>query len=654
MQLRLSALLIFFMAFSTFGQTKLDSLKSIDLSKLRVEDRLEVISNILRFNSTIVNSDSAMRYANMMLEYSAGTYYKREADAYAYLGQVYVDRGDHQTGLYYLLKAKEAGNQTDYRNGAWFDTLLASLYGKLGDLENMRSTYMQSIDYYKNKPNEYGVAGNFNGLGEGYFLNKAYDSALHYYMMALDLAKTLQYDPYIRLFSGNIGMTYNKLGRYQEAAEILEETVEQYSRTEDVNPHAIFLFQLGETYMNLGLMQTGLSKSGETLEVGFNPSLVAEIANNRSARMLDYNMLSRAEEALRKSLQMGQQNDFLTVIRDASLLLSQLYQIEQKFQLGLDLYQQYHTYKDSVENIENVKSIANMRRKYEVSQKQAEVDLLSQEKKRQEFIIMATGCFALLLLIFGVIISKFYTDKAKINAELVTLNATKDKLFSIISHDLRGPVNSFASVSGLIKYLVKADAKDDLIEMADDIHETVEGISALLDGLLEWAMQQQGQFPFDPETINLKAKSDEVIASLLVIAKGKNIDLKSEVEESIAIYADDNSVTTLLRNLVSNALKFTPEGGKVSIHAKSNSQVVIIGISDTGIGIPKSKIRTLFQLQQGKKSYGTAGEKGLGLGLQLVKEFVTLNRGTIKVESEENKGTTFTVTLPAGDNGEKA
>ena len=190
---------------------------------------------------------------------------------------------------------------------------------------------------------------------------------------------------------------------------------------------------------------------------------------------------------------------------------------------------------------------------------------------------------------------------------------------------------------------------EQLLEIADDIDESVDRLSALLDNLLNWAMQQQGHFPNVPEKVNLNEVTQDLIRTLDTMAKGKSINLDSQIDGAIHLWVDKNTTMTILRNLVNNALKFTPEGGHVTIAASSTASKAEIKVQDSGVGIPEEKLKSLFKLQDKKSTYGTSGEKGLGLGLQLVCEFVEMNGGTIDVTSTVGEGTTFAVTLPLYD-----
>jgi signal transduction histidine kinase len=261
--------------------------------------------------------------------------------------------------------------------------------------------------------------------------------------------------------------------------------------------------------------------------------------------------------------------------------------------------------------------------------------------------------FSVMLIVLSFIIYRFYRAKKQINLileaqkkELETVNRTKDKFFSIISHDLRGPVTAFHGVSRMIRYFVSKNEIDQLLEISDHIDQSVEGISDLLDNLLNWAMQQHGQFPYAPTETNLNAIGREMSSIFKNMALSKKIHLEIKIDEEIDLYADKNMVSTIIRNLISNALKFTTSDQSVMLLAASEGTMAHIQIKDTGVGIDPEKLEKIFSFKAKNSTFGTSGEKGLGLGLQLVNEFVHTNGGRINVESEVNKGTTFHIFLP--------
>ena len=224
--------------------------------------------------------------------------------------------------------------------------------------------------------------------------------------------------------------------------------------------------------------------------------------------------------------------------------------------------------------------------------------------------------------------------------------ATKNKFFSIISHDLRGSFGIILSFVQLIQENREFLSPEELNELLEDIGKTSKNTLTLLENLLEWARSQTGRINYNPEKLLIHDLSSEVIQSTQDIAINKEIQLHSNVQISTSIFADRNMVLLVIRNLVSNAIKFTPKKGEILIECIENKEDVKISVRDNGVGIKPEKIKSLFKIDAKVSTLGTDNEQGNGLGLVLCKEFVEHNGGQIGVESIEGEGTTVWFTLP--------
>ncbi|RUA31369.1 MAG: hypothetical protein DSY77_13135 [Bacteroidetes bacterium] len=230
--------------------------------------------------------------------------------------------------------------------------------------------------------------------------------------------------------------------------------------------------------------------------------------------------------------------------------------------------------------------------------------------------------------------------------QLEAINETREKFLSIIAHDLMGPVNSFKGLSAIMKMSIEKQDKKDLLEIHQVLNKTINNMSNLLTNLLDWSVTQKGSVPYLPEKLYIHQLSAELIDLFFNTAENKKISLKSEITTDLAVWADENSVKTILRNLVSNALKFTEDGGSIELSAEKKDGFIAIKVKDTGMGMAQEKINMLLAENHFERSQGTKGEKGVGLGLQLVKEFTQMNKGKIEIESQIHRGTTFVVYLP--------
>jgi PAS domain S-box-containing protein len=231
--------------------------------------------------------------------------------------------------------------------------------------------------------------------------------------------------------------------------------------------------------------------------------------------------------------------------------------------------------------------------------------------------------------------------------QLSEANATKDKFFSIIAHDLRNPFNLLMGYSEINLQNLKAKKYEKMEEAGKIIKESAEQGYILLNNLLEWSQSQQGRLRFNPGNISFKEHVEKITSLLSNAAKEKHITINYNFKNDLKIYADKNMLETIIRNLISNAIKFTNHGGSITISAKEKKHNVVVKISDSGIGIDPGNIPKLFKTEENFTNYGTSGEKGSGLGLILCREFVEKHNGKIDVESEPGEGTTFRFTLPA-------
>lgn len=230
--------------------------------------------------------------------------------------------------------------------------------------------------------------------------------------------------------------------------------------------------------------------------------------------------------------------------------------------------------------------------------------------------------------------------------QLLKLNADKDLFISILSHDLRSPFTAILGLSDLLIENIRVYDIDEIENLLKNIKNASFDTFTLLEDLLKWTSTQSGKIPFDPQKLKFADICHTVLETLNRNAVSKNIIIKNFIGEHTFVFADINMLKTVVRNLVSNAIKFTNNGGVISINAEENSGYVCISISDNGIGIKPEKLAKLFDISQRQTTTGTADETGTGLGLILCKEFVGKNGGKIWVESEYGKGSHFKFTLP--------
>lgn len=604
------------------NQRKADSLVS-ELHKI-VDDsiRLKMLLSISINSSSPVDKIS---YASEVIDLAKSNNYPKFIVAgLNSLGTAFRLNGNLEKALEYLIESATLAEKYSLVQN------LATTYGEIATLYSSNGEYTKALGYNQSAADlflELGDTVSFAlasiNIGYEFYRLEDYDSALHHYSIAEKLfyIKDIPVGkPYV---IGNRAIVKLAQGKVEEAEK-------------DFNVAINLLEPLGDNY-GIADFQNELGKV--YVERGDDEKAIATIS---------------------KGLEIAKKIDLKAQIRDASDLLSALHQKNGEFEKALIYHKQFVAYKDSIQNTETVRELANQRVEFEIGQAEA---AMSAERQTQQVINIALFFGLALLTVFGITQYRNSRQRMQTNqvlrdqkatlenqkTELEEVNRTKDRFFSIISHDLRGPVNAFHGVSRMIKFFVQNKQMDQLEVLAEEIDQSVDRLSSLLDNLLNWAVQQQGQFPYVPEKIEIKTMTDDLVDVFTTMAKSKHISLESTIPEDLYAWADRNTTMTIIRNLVSNALKFTPKEGRVTISARSTDMAVEIEVHDNGVGISEEKIDRLFQLNEEASTWGTEGEKGLGLGLQLVHEFVELNQGQIKVASKDANGTTFTVLLPTYD-----
>lgn len=245
------------------------------------------------------------------------------------------------------------------------------------------------------------------------------------------------------------------------------------------------------------------------------------------------------------------------------------------------------------------------------------------------------------------------TERKKTERELLKsrnrlkeLNSTKDRFFSIIGHDLKNPINNILGLSDLMLAEIKSGAYEGVEEYTGMINHSAKKAIELLSNLLTWSRSQTGKINYQPEEVNLHSLAESTIDFLSDSATRKSIELKNKIPEDIKVSADPVMMELIIRNLLSNGIKFTPENGFVEIKAQDKLSEVVVSVHDTGVGISQDDMKKLFRIEYNHSTKGTQKEAGTGLGLLLCKDFIKMHGGEIWVRSKEGEGSTFSFTIP--------
>ena len=348
--------------------------------------------------------------------------------------------------------------------------------------------------------------------------------------------------------------------------------------------------------------------------------------------------------------------------------LSEVYQANGDYKKALEAHIMYSQYNDSAVQKQKFEQLANLEKQYETEKKaneiirlQAKQELTDVQLRKNKQLKQLGYVTTILLLGFVFFVLIKYLDKKKSNLvlaeknriiaeseqELRLINAAKNKFFSIIAHDLKNPLHSIMGYSSLLSNDYDKFTENERRKFAADINKSTNNIFRLLQNLLEWSRSQTGRLTFEPLEVEFKNLLDKSVSVLYSVAEQKNISISFDFDENLKLFADPLMIETVLRNLISNAIKFTPENGQISIAAKKSDEQIEIRIIDNGVGIPEADRQNLFRIDSKVKRKGTNNEDGSGLGLILCKEFVEKNNGIIWVESSPESGSSFCFTIPA-------
>lgn len=548
---------------------------------------------------------------------------------YLSMARVFEDAGNYAKSIDLLTKAQSMIEKTEDPLSLLILDELGRVYTQAKNTDEAFITYTRLLHLADVAKQEKRKADALYYLGVLYLHNHVFDSALLQHKEALKLRRNL-HDKAGEVISLNeIGDLYLAMKNPDRALKNYVAALEISQALKDDDAIAISYNNAGKLYYQ----QKNPQRAIANLELGFQK---AQQVTNLEQMKLSADILSRAYKDLgeyQKALQYREQNMSIETMIQSEKSERELLNLENRSVLEAK--------EQAIDKLEA---------------KRLEHEKQLTEEKRTRYFLSAV--IVLTLVIAGLVLY-LYRNKRKSNlvlqaanekiihqnTELHQLNATKDKFFSIISHDLKGPLNSLTSFSGLLINYFDSLSKAEIQTLAKDLDKSLKNLFALLDNLLEWSRSQTGAIEFKPEPFDISELIKQNIELLSVQAGTKEITLHFPQAHLIMVMAHKNSVTTVIRNLISNAIKFTPPGGTITLSATKSNEEALISIADTGVGMSQDVIDKIFRIDAKHSTKGTADEKGTGLGLVLCKDFVEKNNGSIGVQSEAGKGSTFYFTL---------
>ncbi|WP_299902357.1 tetratricopeptide repeat-containing sensor histidine kinase [uncultured Aquimarina sp.] len=363
----------------------------------------------------------------------------------------------------------------------------------------------------------------------------------------------------------------------------------------------------------------------------------------------EYNKSSKYISILRK---ISKQRDILLWKQRSYKIYSEYFEGIRQFDSAMRYLKKYYKIKDSVSNQQVQTKVADLEKKYDTKKKELKIVTLNKQKeeqeriaqqaKNQQYLYLIITAFLLLFLGIG---TWTYRKLRKQQKKLVSTNQIKNRLFSIIAHDLRGMIIPFQRSGKILKYHIQKENYDKTIELSQALEQNSERLSNMLDNLLNWSLEQMNGYKINPEKIIVGKELKDIISGYKQQASYKNTKLELKYKNELSIDFDKGAFHVIFRNLINNALKYT-ENGSIRIEFTTKGNVFVCSVVDTGIGMSSDQLTHLFALEERKSTIGTQGEKGTGLGLNLVYGFIKMHKGTITVSSEKRIGTRFDLSVP--------
>lgn len=539
-------------------------------------------------------------------------------------------------------------------------------------------------------------------------LHADFSQALNYDLKALKIAESLNDPGLTGSALNNTGIDYYRMGQLERAADYYRKGLQARLRTTDT-------LSIADSYYNLGMILDDLNNDSLALiQYGIALKLFSEIGrcdgmadvynglagyhykraridscieyldlairkyqecgNEEARSFMSINLASllnmqgkhrEAEAYLRSGIEIARNVGLLSQLRQGYKSLSETYSYLGDYKKAYEALLTCNIYKDSIFNTERARAFEELQTQYEtekkeriILEKETEISFKEQEAaSARARLWWLAGLSLMALVLAGLILWRFLEKRRtsrildRQNRELSQLNATKDKFFSILSHDLRSPLSSFEKITAALLGSVDHLSREDMASYLDELNRSSKGILSLLNNLLQWSMCQSGKMKAEPDKLHIQTLCGELTELLLPQAGLRGVSIKSNISGDLCAFADQRMVQTIIRNLLTNAVKFTRDGGQVEISAFISGDKICIRIADEGPGLTADEIALLFRIDQDISRIGGGDpRKGAGLGLILSMELARLCEGAVRISINDAGGLNADLLLPLWQN----
>ncbi|WP_276166541.1 tetratricopeptide repeat-containing sensor histidine kinase [Zobellia alginiliquefaciens] len=624
--------------------------------------------NDLAYELRYYNTDSLLLLSQLALDYSKSSHYKiGESYALIGMGNYYSDKGDHTQSMLYFKNARSIGKMIKaVKPQLRAQNNLASEFAYIGDYAKALIYYLEAIDIANENDDKFMQSVLSENVANLYASQKDYVQALEFYKNVKKINEEIGNEIYSAETMSNIASLYADMGELEYAMYNANSSIAIFEKNKKMEWLAYGYATKGKIYLKDNKPEWALywySQSEMLHKTIQDDRGKIELLNGMSQAYLGMGKDSISEKYALDAYAISNDIQDMEESQQCAKTLYLINKNKENYTEALKYHEIYQTLSDTLSRNENKKSLTMLKTKMEHEKQKA--DLIEENNKQLDmqraYVNVALGILVIFIIV-TLLVGRSEKIQKNLNSELQKkkedleqnelalheINRTKDKLFSIIGHDLRGPIAAF---QGLLKLFKDGEIEqNEFMGFLPKLSNDIDHISFTLNNLLTWGQTQMNGAVTRPEVVALETVVKDNIDLLSEIAKTKSIRLINHLETKTLSWSDSNQIDIVVRNLISNALKFTPENGMITITAIEKTKQWQVSIRDTGVGMTEKTIERLFLDNSTLTTYGTNNEKGTGLGLSLCKEMIEKNNGKIWVESTFRKGSTFHFTLPKAKN----
>ena len=579
--------------------------------------------------------------------------HKLQAASLNYIGVLYRNLGNYDLSLKTYNRALNLSDEIrDSVQIAYALNNIGGIHRLQGNNKSALEYILRALGIFEKLGNKQGMSYCTLNIGIIYRRQQDYIKSLEYLNYTLRIREEINDKPGKALALNQIAEVYDDMGSIDTALKYYFEVEKQYKEIDDRKGLAATWGGIGGIYMKKNNLPEALKYRTKALELSIEIDYLEGLVTNYNNLAKIYYLSgqsAKAEENFSRAFKVAAKMKEVYAILECYRFSAEYREYKKDWKEAARLYKQYYTLRDSITRKENIAMIYQFEANNREMKNAAEKSLLEKENELQKRQALYLVIIVIVAAAFSVVLYKKQRTTRKLNEKLEELNSIKDRFFHIIAHDLKNPFASLLGFSEILEEDFETLSGDEKLQLIKEMRISIKSNYHLLENLLYWAVSQRERTIISKEKICLKTVAEEIKTQFQVSVRNKKLEVECSIDPAIIVYADLDMTRAVMRNIISNAIKFSPAGEKLFISARIREKEVEVLVEDRGAGIPPDRIKDIFKFEKIQTSRGTEGEKGTGLGLILCKEFVESNSGRIWIESELGRGTKIFFTLPSAE-----